>query len=118
MPSFPVMRGRRARAVSGERVYAACAHAVPRLARGARRGRIVRGARGIARRAEAVASPPLSISTFTGTTTTSTTEAAGRSILARPGDEQMELAGPHATERRLLTYDSLDSKPPRNFASF
>ena len=60
MPSFPVMRGRRARAVSGDRVYAACAHAVPRLARGARRGRIVRGARGIARRAEAVASPPLS----------------------------------------------------------
>ena len=60
MPSFPVMRGRCARAVSGDRVYAACAHAVPRLARGARRGRIVRGARGIARRAEAVASPPLS----------------------------------------------------------
>ena len=60
MLSFPVMRGRRTRAVSGERVYAACAHAVPRLARGALRGRIVRGARGIARRAEAVASPPLS----------------------------------------------------------
>ena len=60
MPSFPVMRGRRARAVSGERVYAACAHAVPRLARGARCGRVLRGARGIARRAEAVASPPLS----------------------------------------------------------
>ena len=53
MPSFPVMRGRRARAVSGGRVYAACAHAVAASCAGGAASRAVR-------RQLATASPPLS----------------------------------------------------------
>jgi len=74
MPSFPVMRGRRARAVSGERVYAACAHAVPRLARGARHRATC----------EAVASPPLSFKSPRGRRCSSNNNQSKLIDLIRP----------------------------------